>query len=232
MATRAYPRLCQRPPPRGHWSGGLLGARAARKFPRSLGTIVSAVSGLVPAPDPATSTALKLGPAGTEGRTAGPAGGRAIAHQSRPLVERLDRALVKRFKDSWAASCRKSLLGMAIDYALGQWSTLQVLSGRRPGRDRQQPGRKRHSPHAHWARRTGSLSAGSRTPANAAAIIYTLVESCRRRNQDPYSYLRDVLTRLPHMTNHQIREVTPAAWRKAQSEATPTRFINVRRIDL
>jgi hypothetical protein len=29
-------------------------------------------------------------------------------------------------------------------------------------------------------------------------------------------YLKDVLTRLPHMTNRQIPEVTPEAWAKTQ----------------
>jgi len=33
------------------------------------------------------------------------------------------------------------------------------------------------------------------------AIIYTVIESCRRRGSDPYACLRDVLTHLPHMTN-------------------------------
>jgi len=56
----------------------------------------------------------------------------------------------------------------------------------------------------------GEADAGER-----AAIIYTLIESCRRRGIDPYAYLKDVLTRLHKMTNHQIPEVTPAAWAKA-----------------
>jgi len=36
----------------------------------------------------------------------------------------------------------------------------------------------------------------------------------KRRGIDPYAYLKDVLTRLPKMTNHQIPEVTPVAWAK------------------
>lgn len=43
-----------------------------------------------------------------------------------------------------------------------------------------------------------------------------MIESCRRRGLDPYTYLRDVPTRLPRMTNRQIKEVTPEAWAKAQ----------------
>ena len=56
----------------------------------------------------------------------------------------------------------------------------------------------------------GDADAGDR-----GAIIYTVIESYRRRSIDPYAYLKDVLTRLPSMTNWQIHEVTPAAWAKA-----------------
>ena len=56
----------------------------------------------------------------------------------------------------------------------------------------------------------GDADAGDRS-----AIIYTIVECCRRRGLDPAAYLRDVLTRLPNMTNWQISEVTPAAWQKS-----------------
>jgi len=59
----------------------------------------------------------------------------------------------------------------------------------------------------------GEAGAGDR-----AAILYTIIECCRRRNIDPYTYLRDVLTRLPRMTNHQIPEVTPQAWAKGQTQ--------------
>lgn len=51
-----------------------------------------------------------------------------------------------------------------------------------------------------------------------SAIVYTIIESCRRRGIDPYAYLLDVLTRLPGMTNHQTAEITPEAWQKARQE--------------
>jgi hypothetical protein len=38
----------------------------------------------------------------------------------------------------------------------------------------------------------------------------------RSRGIDPQSYLRDVLTRLPTLTNWQIKHVTPEAWAKAR----------------
>jgi hypothetical protein len=60
------------------------------------------------------------------------------------------------------------------------------------------------------------LFIGDGQAGERSAILYTVIESCRRRGIDPYGYLRDVLTRLPRMTNWQIPEVTPQAWAKAQ----------------
>jgi transposase len=65
----------------------------------------------------------------------------------------------------------------------------------------------------------GSAEAGQR-----GAILYTIVESCRRRGIDPLAYLRDVLTRLPSMNISEVKPITPAAWAKAQrTQAAPRR---------
>ena len=61
----------------------------------------------------------------------------------------------------------------------------------------------------------GEAQAGDRS-----AIIYTVIESCRRRGIDPYAYLKDVLTRLPRMTMQQVPQILPAAWGK-QPQSLP-----------
>jgi len=54
----------------------------------------------------------------------------------------------------------------------------------------------------------GHPGAGQRS-----AIIYSLVVSCQRHGKDPLAYLRDVLRRLPAMTNRDdLTPLTPAAW--------------------
>jgi len=45
---------------------------------------------------------------------------------------------------------------------------------------------------------------------------FTIIEACRSRSIDPQTYLRDVLTRLPTLTNRKIKNVTPEAWAKTQ----------------
>ena len=60
-------------------------------------------------------------------------------------------------------------------------------------------------------------------PASAAPSLYTIIESCRCRRIDPHAYLREVLTRLPSMTNWQVKDITPEAWTKtSRCSATAT----------
>ena len=61
----------------------------------------------------------------------------------------------------------------------------------------------------------GSATKGA---GQRGAIVYTIVECRRRRGFDPYTHLRDMLTRLPRMTNHQVPEVTPEAWGKSRQQ--------------
>ena len=63
------------------------------------------------------------------------------------------------------------------------------------------------------------LFIGAGEAGERSAIIYTIIECCRRRGLDPFAYLRDVFTRLPSMTNWQVKDLTPEAWAKAQQQA-------------
>jgi len=53
-------------------------------------------------------------------------------------------------------------------------------------------------------------------PFPLAAILYSLIVSCERRGIDPLAYLRDVLTRLPAMTNQDdLSVLLPKNWQPA-----------------
>jgi len=134
------------------------------------------------------------------------------AHQSRPIVERIQKALVL-----LKASHRhlpQSLLGQAIDYALGQWPTLEIFLN--DGRVEIDNNLVENAIRPTALGKKNWLFIGDAGAGERSAILYTVIESCRRREIDPYGYLRDVLTRLPNMTNRQIPEVTPEAWAKAR----------------
>jgi len=63
------------------------------------------------------------------------------------------------------------------------------------------------------------LFIGEAEAGQLSAVIYTIIESCKRRGLEPYAYLREVLTRLSHLTNHQIKDITPAAMAAANKQA-------------
>jgi transposase len=141
------------------------------------------------------------------------------AHQSRPIIERLKKALAL-----LKASHRhlpQSLLGQAIDYTLGQWPTLEIFLN--DGRVEIDNNLVENAIRPTAIGKKNWLFIGDAGAGERSAIIYTVIESCRRRQIDPYTYLRDVLTRLPHMTNRQIPEVTPEAWAKARCTTAPAK---------
>lgn len=52
-----------------------------------------------------------------------------------------------------------------------------------------------------------------------SAVIYTLIQSCRRRDINPQEYLTDVLRRLPSMTAAEAKTLTPSRWTPAPKDA-------------
>ena len=111
----------------------------------------------------------------------------------------------------------QSPLGQAIDYALGQWITLEVYL--RDGRIEIDNNLCENAIRPTAVGKKNWLFVGAAEAGQRGAILYTIIESCRRRGIDPHAYLRDVLARLPSMTNWQIKDITPEAWAKAHHPA-------------
>ena len=139
----------------------------------------------------------------------------ARASQSRMITERIHRAL-SRIKLK-GRQLPQSALGKAIDYTLTLWPMLTVyLENGRVEID--------NNPVENAIRPTAIgkknwLFIGEAEAGQRSAILFTLIEACRSRGIDPQTYLREVLTRLPTLTNRQIKDVTPEAWAKAQQNA-------------
>ena len=184
-------------------------AHVRRKFyealeatPRTAGWIVRQIQHLY-----RVEAALREQRAGPQLRAA------VRAHQSRPIVARLERVLLR--LKAGGRQLPQSLLGGAMDYALGQWRTLTVYLA--DGRVEIDNNLVENAIRPTAIGKKNWLFVGDADAGERSAVIYTVIESCRRRGLDPYAYLREVLTRLPRMTNRQIPEVTPAAWAKAHS---------------
>jgi transposase len=138
------------------------------------------------------------------------------ASHSVPILRRIHAAL-KRIRGRYLP---QSAPGKAITYTLELWSALErfVTDGRIEidNNGVENAIRPTAIGKKNWLF-VGAAHAGER-----GAILYTIVESCRRRGIDPQAYLRDVLTRLPKLITSQIPEVTPEAWAKVRRQGHTT----------
>ena len=128
------------------------------------------------------------------------------ASESRLIVKRIKRALIKLKANG--RHLPQSPLGTAMDYALGQWRALEIYLGN--GRVEIDKNLVENAICLTAIGKKNWLFFGGAGAGQRSAIIYNLIECCRRRSQDPFAYLRDVLTRLLTMTNRQIQDVTRA----------------------
>jgi transposase len=63
------------------------------------------------------------------------------------------------------------------------------------------------------------MFAGSEAGAWRAAIIYSLIASCKLNEIDPFGYFRDVLARVSTHPADKIDELLPVEWKKLNAEA-------------
>jgi transposase len=105
----------------------------------------------------------------------------------------------------------QSPLGEAINYTLNQWAPLGVYL-----QDADIPldnNRTEHALRQQVLGRVNWLFAGSDRGGETAAVLYTLVATCKRLRIDPFAYLRDVFTRLPRMIDDTpLSELLPDRW--------------------
>ena len=69
------------------------------------------------------------------------------------------------------------------------------------------------------------MFAGSENGARNAAILFSVVVSCKLVGVDPFAYLKDVLTRISTHPADRVHELIPREWKKRfapqASPATP-----------
>ena len=132
--------------------------------------------------------------------------------ESRPIYRRLYKLLLK-MKGS-GRYLPSTGMAKAIDYALSNWNALGVYL--EDGRVEVCNNLVENAIRPTAIGRKNWLFFGAAGAGERGAILYTIIENCRRHGIDPFAYLRDVLSRLPSMTNWQLKDVTPEAWAKAQ----------------
>lgn len=144
-------------------------------------------------------------------RRAGPAGCQAVRAAQSAMILRRIRAALLRIRPRHLP---QSALGRAITYTLDQWPALQAFL--HDGRIAIDNNRVENAIRPTAVGKKNWLFIGEAEAGHRGAILYTIVESCRRRGIEPLAYLREVLTRLPKMTIDQVQGVTPEAWANTQ----------------
>ncbi len=127
--------------------------------------------------------------------------------KSVPILERIGLQL----QAEQSSHLPKSQTGKAINYTLKLWKKLLVYTELAHVEIDNNLVENAIRPTAigkkNW------LFFGSAEAGRTSAIHYTLLETCRKLDLNPDEYLRDILPKLPHMTNRTAKDYTPAAWK-------------------
>jgi transposase len=135
--------------------------------------------------------------------------------KARPVMEELGTWLVAQY----AQVLPKSAIGKAIHYLVARYNKLyQYLEDGRLEIDN------------NWVEnairpvalgRKNYLFAGSHVGAKRAALIYSLLGSCKQQGINPYDYLLDVLKRLPEQPVNRLTELLPPNWKPTNIAPAP-----------
>lgn len=136
------------------------------------------------------------------------------AEHKRAWRKKLTKPILKNYKRFLLTHSKvvlpKSPIGSAINYTLNNWVALTRYLGNGMLDIDNNRAERLMKPIAIG--RKNYLFAGSDRGGHAAATIYSLIESCKLNNINPYDYLRDVLTKLPNTKNCDIQSLLPYIW--------------------
>ena len=136
------------------------------------------------------------------------------AARSRPILARIDEKLTAEV----SRHLPKSPMGEAITYLRRQWRAFtRFLDDGDLAIDNNASER---ALRMVAIGRKNWIFAGSDAGGRRAAILYSLIATCKNIGVDPFAYLRDVIARVSTHPMRRIEELTPRGW-KAQLTATP-----------
>lgn len=105
----------------------------------------------------------------------------------------------------------KSTLGKALNYFLNEYTAM--VGYLRDGRFEIDNNLIENEVRPSAVGRKRWLFIGHPDAGWRSAVIYTIIQSCRRWGINPYEYLTDILRRLPSMTAKEAQLLTPSRWK-------------------
>jgi transposase len=126
---------------------------------------------------------------------------------SKPILKNLYRWL----KINQKETLPKSPVGKAIAYMLNHWRALNNYRSNGTLKIDNNTAERAIKPlvigRKNW------MFAGSHDGAKNAAILYSLIETCKLNGINSFAYLKDVLTRLPTTLNKDLNQLLPYNWK-------------------
>ena len=150
-----------------------------------------------------------------EVRNVSPEERQAVRHARAPQIWA---EMKTRAEELRSAFLPKSSLGKAVNYFLNEYQVLLVYLESPQFQIDNNLIENAIRPSCVGKRRwlfIGHPGAGWRS-----AVIYSILQSCRRRGIETQEYLTDVLTRMPGMKNTEIDQFLPENWKPTRGEPT------------
>jgi transposase len=116
---------------------------------------------------------------------------------------------------AWLESQRalpKSPLGKAVGYALNHW--VRLVRYAEDGRIEIDNNLVENAIRPIALGRKNYLFAGSHGAARRAAVIYSLLATCKKHDVNPQAWLADVLARIPTHPARQVSDLLPHRWER------------------
>lgn len=123
--------------------------------------------------------------------------------EARPVLEELESWM----KDQLAQVLPKSAIREALAYSLKLWKRLIRYID--DGRWEIDNNNVENSIRPVALGRKNYMFAGSHEGAKRAAMMYSFLGTCKINNVEPFSWLKDVLTRIPDHSIHKLEELLP-----------------------
>jgi hypothetical protein len=115
------------------------------------------------------------------------------------------------------ATVKDSPIGEAIRHALKIWDRLLVYTT--DGRLLPDTNRVENAIRPVTLGRKNYMFQGNEQGARRAAILYSLLETCKKNDVDPYEWLKDIYTRIPTHPINKINELLPTVWKQLKPAA-------------
>ena len=129
-----------------------------------------------------------------------------------PILARLESWM----RDQYIQVPPKSAIALALAYSIKRWEKLCIYATNGSLNIDNNPVER--SLRSVALGRKNFLFCGSHDAARRAAMLYSLMGTCKLHHVNPYEWLLDVLNRLPSQPINRIEELLPHIWCKQRSE--------------